>query len=81
MEGWTLLFPVRTVLFPVVMGTLLSHQGQPKLRGNFQPTERKLVDGTLFYPLTTPDLLGGAPRERQSGERKPGGFWDETDRL
>lgn len=71
----------RTVLLPEVMGTLLSHQGQPELRGNFQPTERKLVDGTLFYLLTTPELLGGAPRERQSGRRKPGGFWDETDRL
>lgn len=60
----------RTELLPVVMGTLLSHQGQPELRGNFQPTEIKLVEGTLFYSFTTPHLLGGAPRERQSGGPK-----------
>lgn len=44
LEGWT-------ALLPVVMGTLLSHQGQPELRGNFQPAERKLVEGgaLLFH--------------------------------
>jgi hypothetical protein len=57
----------RAELLPVVMGIFLSHQGQPELRGDFQPTEMKLVEGTLFYSFTTPDLLGGAPRERQSG--------------
>lgn len=44
LEGWT-------ALLPVVMGTLLSHQGQPELRGNFQPEERKPVEGgvRLFH--------------------------------
>lgn len=57
-------------MLPVMMGKLLSHQGQPKIRGNFQPTERKLVASTLLYSFTVSDLLGGAPRERHEWRMK-----------
>lgn len=67
------------MLLPVSMGKLFSHHGQPKIRGNFWPAERRLVGNTQLYSFTVYDILGMALRERQSGGGSPDGPWNGTD--